>query len=254
MRALGASAALAGAASVGSSGIADPGGLVGWVLAVIERLGPMGIGLLVALENLFPPIPSEVILPLAGFTAAQGEMHLGWAIAASSIGALAGAWCLYGLGAVIGRDRLRRWFARLPLFDPSDIDLAERWFARFGSAAVLVGRCIPVVRSLISIPAGVARMPALRFSLYTLLGSTVWNTALVGGGYLLGEQWEDMARYSEWINRAVYVAIVVLLARFVWLRTGERGARRRERMATGRAGDGSDDEGLNDAGGVDGRE
>ncbi|UZN03937.1 DedA family protein [Cellulomonas sp. S1-8] len=202
-------------------------GLAGWVVSVIEALGPLGVGLLVALENLFPPIPSEVVLPVAGYVASQGGMSLVWAVVAATIGAVVGAWALYGLGHGLGRLRVRRWLSRIPLMEPEDLDQAERWFQRHGDVAVLVGRCIPVVRSLISVPAGVARMSFVRFTLYTLIGSAVWNGGLVWAGYALGSQWEDIGRYSDWLNAAVYAVIAVVLLHFVWARTGARGERRR---------------------------
>jgi len=202
-------------------------GLAGWVVSVIEALGPVGVGLLVALENLFPPIPSEVVLPVAGYVASQGGMSLTWAIVAATLGAVVGALALYGLGAWVGRVRIRRWLERIPLMEAEDLDRAEQWFTRHGGAAVLVGRCVPVVRSLISVPAGVERMNLVRFSLYTLVGSTLWNGGLVWAGHLLGSQWDDVGRYSDWLNAAVYVVIGVVLVRFVWTRTGTRGERRR---------------------------
>lgn len=202
-------------------------GLAGWVVSVIETLGPLGVGMLVALENLFPPIPSEVVLPVAGYVASQGGMSLAWAIVAATLGAVVGAWLLYGLGVRLGRARIRRWLERIPLMEAEDLDQAERWFVRHGGAAVLVGRCVPVVRSLISVPAGVERMHPVRFTLYTLVGSAVWNGGLVWAGHLLGSQWDDVGRYSDWLNAAVYVVIGLVLLRFVWTRTGARGERRR---------------------------
>ncbi|WP_338076922.1 DedA family protein [Cellulomonas iranensis] len=210
-------------------------GLAGWVVSVIDALGPVGVGLLVALENLFPPIPSEVVLPVAGYVASQGGMSLAWAVAAATLGALVGAWALYGLGAWVGRARIRRWLERLPLMEVDDLDRAEGWFERHGGVAVLVGRCVPVVRSLISIPAGVEGMAFWRFSLFTLVGSAVWNGGLVWAGYLLGSQWEDVGRYSDWLNAVVYVVIAAVLVHFVWARTGARGERRRAASAARRA-------------------
>ena len=207
-------------------------GLAGWVVSVIEALGPVGVGLLVALENLFPPIPSEVVLPVAGYVASQGGMSLTWAIVAATIGAVVGAWALYGLGAWVGRERIRRWLERIPLMEVEDLDSAEGWFERHGGAAVLVGRCVPVVRSLISVPAGVERMNFARFTLYTLIGSALWNGGLVWAGNLLGSQWDDIGRYSDWLNAAVYVVIGVVLVRFVWTRTGARAERRRASRAS----------------------
>jgi membrane protein DedA with SNARE-associated domain len=129
---------------------------------------------------------------------------------------------LYGLGVWLGRERLRRWLERIPLMEVEDLDRAESWFDRHGGAAVLIGRCVPVVRSLVSVPAGLERMPVPRFLLYTLIGSTVWNTGLVVAGYVLGSQWEDVGRYSDWINYAVYAAIVFVVVRFVVTRLRRR--------------------------------
>ena len=187
-------------------------GLAGWVADVIDALGPVGVGLLVALENLFPPIPSEVVLPLAGFLAGQGRMGLPLVIAAATIGSLLGALARYALGAVLGRDRLARALERLPLADADDLDRAERWFERHGGTAVLTGRLVPVVRSLVSIPAGVERMPLLRFSVYTLLGSAAYNTVLVVLGYQLGQRWESVGAYSSLLSAAVVGLLGLALA------------------------------------------
>ncbi|NKY40444.1 DedA family protein [Cellulomonas septica] len=197
-------------------------GLVGWVVGVIAALGPVGVGLLVALENVFPPLPSEVVLPVAGYVASQGEMSLVWAIVASTLGSLIGAWVLYGIGASVGRVRLRRWLGKVPLVEVEDLDRSEAWFVRHGGAAVLVGRCVPVVRSLVSIPAGVERMPLVRFSVFTVIGSGVWNAGLILAGYALGDRWEDIGRYSDWLNWLVYAILAWLVGRFVWTRTRRR--------------------------------
>jgi membrane protein DedA with SNARE-associated domain len=190
-------------------------GLAGFAVDVVERLGATGVGLLVAAENLFPPLPSEVVLPLAGYVAGQGKMSLVAAIVGATLGSYLGALALYALGALLGRDRLRRIVGRLPLVDVSDVDRAEEWFRHYGAAAVLIGRCVPVVRSVISIPAGVERMPLWQFSLYTLLGSAVWNSLFIVGGYLLGDRWQDVGRYSDPINYAVLAVIALLGVRFV---------------------------------------
>jgi membrane protein DedA with SNARE-associated domain len=207
---------------------ADPEltGLAGWVVDVVDALGPIGVGLMVALENLFPPIPSEVVLPVAGYVASQGRMSLGWAIVGATLGAVLGAWLLYLIGAGLGRERIRRWLEKIPLMEVEDLDRAEAWFTRHGGTAVLIGRCVPVVRSLISVPAGIERMPMGRFLLYTTIGSAVWNSALVVAGYVLGAQWEDVGHYSDYLNYAVYAVIVVVVVHFVWTRL-----RRRRRTA-----------------------
>jgi membrane protein DedA with SNARE-associated domain len=181
---------------------------------------------MVALENLFPPIPSEVVLPVAGYVASQGRMSLGWAIVGATLGAVLGAWLLYLIGAGLGRERIRRWLEKIPLMEVEDLDRAEAWFTRHGGTAVLIGRCVPVVRSLISVPAGIERMPMGRFLLYTTIGSAVWNSALVVAGYVLGAQWEDVGHYSDYLNYAVYAVIVVVVVHFVWTRL-----RRRRRTA-----------------------
>jgi membrane protein DedA with SNARE-associated domain len=205
---------------------ADPEltGLAGWVVDVVDALGPVGVGLLVALENLFPPIPSEVVLPVAGYVASQGSMSLAWAIVGATLGAVLGAWLLYLIGAGLGRVRIRRWLERIPLMEVEDLDRAEAWFVRHGGKAVLIGRCVPVVRSLISVPAGIERMPMGRFLVYTTIGSAVWNSALVIAGYVLGAQWEDVGHYSDYLNYAVYLVIAVVVVRFVWTRLRRRRA------------------------------
>ncbi len=186
-------------------------GLVGVAADVMEALGEIGVGLLVAAENLFPPIPSEVILPLAGFLAAQGRLSLTLTVVAATVGSVLGALVLYEAGRALGLRRIRAIVVRLPLMQGQDVDRADEWFARYGQPAVLFGRCLPVVRSLISVPAGVARMPRGRFLLLTGLGSLAWNCVFVGGGYLLGAQFEQVEEYSSYLNYAVYAAILVLL-------------------------------------------
>lgn len=166
-------------------------GVVDWVLDVMFTLGYPGVALLVFLDNVFPPIPSEVILPLAGLVAGQGRLSLPGVIAAATLGSLAGALPLYGLGVWLGDERLRgfiRRFGRALFVNEADLDQTQAWFDRHGAKAVLLGRCVPLVRSLVSIPAGLARMPIWRFSSYTLLGSALWNTLLICIGFALGER------------------------------------------------------------------
>ncbi|MGV9763897.1 DedA family protein [Micromonospora tulbaghiae] len=212
----------------------DPpqGGLAGLVTDLMERLGAPGAGLAVALENLFPPIPSEVILPLAGFTASQGRMNLFAAILWTTIGSVVGALALYCVGAALGRDRVRAIAVRLPLIQVSDIDRTETWFARHGVKTVFLGRMIPIFRSLISIPAGVERMPVATFLLYTTLGSLIWNTVFVMSGYLLGENWHVVEPYAGTFQRIVIVVCALAVAYFVVSRLIRA---RRPRPATGHA-------------------
>ena len=189
----------------------DLTGLAGIVADVMTALGEVGVGVLVALENLFPPIPSEVVLPLAGFLASQGRMGLLLVILAATVGSVVGALALYEVGRKVGRDRMRSWVSRLPLMQVEDLDKAEGWFDRHGEASVLFGRCLPVVRSLISVPAGVEQMPRVRFLLLTALGSGVWNAIFVYAGYALGAQFQQVGEYSKWFNYAIYAALLVLL-------------------------------------------
>ena len=197
-------------------------GMAGWVVDVVGALGTLGVALLVALENIFPPLPSEVILLVAGFVASRGELSIPAVIIAATCGSLVGALALYYLGAGLGRDRVRGWIARLPLVEIKDLDRAERWFDRYGGRAVLICRCVPVVRSLISLPAGVKRMSPYTFVPYTLLGSGLWNTIFVVAGYQLGRRWQSIGRYSDILNGVVLALIGIALSYFVIVRLRRR--------------------------------
>ena len=177
------------------------------VVSLVGALGAPGVGIAVAAENLFPPIPSEVILPSAGFAAASGSMGLVSAIVWATIGSVVGALALYALGTWFGRARFYSLASKIPFVKEADIERAEAWFVRRGPLAVLLGRVVPVVRSLISIPAGIERMKLLPFTLYTAIGSALWNSVLIGAGYALGANW---AIVEEWISR--YQLIVFGLA------------------------------------------
>ena len=194
----------------------DLGGIAGWVVDVVESIGEVGVGGLVALETVFPPIPSEIILPFAGFSASQGDINVVLAWVAATIGALVGAWVLYGVGAAIGEERLEalaaaRWF---PLFTTSDLERGERFFERHGAQVVLFGRCIPLVRSIVSVPAGVERMPLVRFTALTALGSGVWNAVFIGAGYQLGDRWE---RVEGWVQPIGYAVVALLALGLLWV-------------------------------------
>jgi len=191
------------------------GGIAGWATDLMDTLGAPGAGLAVALENLFPPLPSEVILPLAGFTASQGQMSLLAAIFWTTLGSVVGAAALYYVGGLLGRDRTRAIAARLPLVKLSDIDRTEAWFARHGTKAVFFGRMIPIFRSLISVPAGIERMPLPTFLSLTAVGSLIWNAAFVLAGYQLGEKWQQVEAYAGVLQKVVIVAVVVALGYFV---------------------------------------
>ncbi|MEU8803182.1 DedA family protein [Spirillospora sp. NPDC048819] len=221
-----------------ASGEGPTGGIAGWATDLMDRLGAPGAGLAIALENLFPPLPSEVILPLAGFTAAQGRMSLTAALVWTTIGSVAGALVLYGIGALIGRDRIRALVARLPLVKLDDLDRTEAWFARHGGKAVFFGRMIPIFRSLISIPAGVERMRPAMFLLYTTLGSLLWNTAFVLAGYGLGDNWRTVEEYAGVYSKAVLALVALGAAAFAAVRIvkARRDAKQRQGAGERQAG------------------
>lgn len=187
-----------------------------WVFDVVDRLGAAGIGFLIFLENVVPPVPSEVILPLGGFRAQAGAMNPVAVWVAATIGAVAGALALYAVGAWLGYDRVhrlagRRWFL---LSSQKDLDKGRALFDRHGGPIVVFGRCVPLVRSLVSIPAGIAGMPLVRFMLLSALGSGVWNALFVGLGWYLADRWELVERYMGPLSTAV---VVIAVAALVWL-------------------------------------
>jgi membrane protein DedA with SNARE-associated domain len=190
-------------------------GIAGWVVNLMEALGAPGAGLVVALENLFPPIPSEVILPLAGFTAGRGGFTLLEAIFWTTAGSLLGAYVLYLLGAWLGRQRTRAVIGKIPFVALEDVDKVEAWFLRHGYRAVFLGRLLPLFRSLVSIPAGIERMPVLPFLVLTLAGSLVWNSVLVLAGYFLGENWPLVEEYACVLQVLVIAGCAVLATLFV---------------------------------------
>jgi membrane protein DedA with SNARE-associated domain len=187
---------------------------VGFAAGLMDGIGEWGVGLFTLLETVFPPIPSEVILPLAGFLSSQGDMNMVLLVITSTLGAYVGGIILYAVGAVLGLERSIRWLSRLPLVDRSDFEKASAWFNRHGRSAVFFGRLIPGVRSLISLPAGASRMNLLTFSAFTLAGSGVWNALLITLGAALGTQYELIDTYATYLNYAVYGALGLLI---VWL-------------------------------------
>ena len=205
------------------------GDLANWVQDVINQFGYIGVALLVVIENVFPPIPSEIVLPFAGFVAqqsastdalnaAQSDTSVVGMMIAATIGSVIGALILYAIAAAIGPERLRsfverfgRWFG----VKPSDLVRAEAWFDKRSAVAVLVGRCVPLIRSIVSIPAGFRRMKLTSFVVLTAIGSAVWNIALIGTGAVLGDQWERVGEYVGVFQWLVIGAILILLVRFV---------------------------------------
>lgn len=203
-------------------------GLTGFAADVLTALGDIGVGVLVFLEVLVPPIPSEVILPFAGYLSQTGGLNLGWLIVWSTLASWAGALLLYGLGAALGVDRTVRMLAATRLVSRTDLEKGAAWFARSGGWTVLVGRMVPGVRSLISIPAGASRMNLGVFSAYTVIGSGVWNTLLIGAGAALGTQHATLERYLQYLDYVVYTALAVALAVLIVRRAREARAKRVE--------------------------
>lgn len=202
-------------------------GFIGWVLSLMESIGEVGVGLAVLLETFIPPIPSEAVLPGAGFLAYDGRMNFWCAWALATLGALVGAWAWYAIGALIGRDRTRRLVGRIPLMDHDDFDRAEAFFAKWGGVAVFVGRCVPLVRSFISIPAGIERMGFGRFTAYTALGSGIWNGVWIGLGFAFGPAIKPvLEQWSGLLSDAVIVIVLALIAWFVIARILRRRRRR----------------------------
>ncbi|AQZ67463.1 unnamed protein product [[Actinomadura] parvosata subsp. kistnae] len=193
-----------------------------WLIDLMEALGAPGAGIAIALENLFPPLPSEVILPLAGFTASQGEMNLLAVLLWTTAGSVAGALALYWVGALLGRERTLALAARIPLVKVSDITKTEAWFLKHGRKTVFFGRMIPIFRSLISIPAGVERMPLITFTLLTTAGSLIWNTLFVLAGWALGRNWSVVETYVGMGTNAVIAVVLLAVAIFVGVRVAER--------------------------------
>lgn len=194
-----------------------------WAVSLMSIIGAPGAGIAIALENLFPPLPSELILPLAGYAAARGEFSLISALLWTTLGSVFGALILYGLGAWLGRERMY-WIAeKLPLIDTADVAKTERWFAKYGTASVLFGRMLPLFRSFISIPAGIERMPLGKFTLLTFVGSAIWNTIFVVAGYVLGANWEKVLAYSDALQYIVIFGIVAGLIYFLVRKLQKRG-------------------------------
>ena len=187
-----------------------------WISGFIDSVGMVGIALLMFLENVFPPIPSELIMPLAGFNAASGEQSLVAVLVAGTAGSLAGALLWYWIGRRIGADRLKRLarkHGRWLTITPEDIDKSNEWFGRYGGLAVLIGRLVPTVRTFISVPAGVAEMPILKFLAYTTFGTVFWTAFLTLAGYWLQSQYTAV---SAWMNPVSTGVVVILIGWYLW--------------------------------------
>lgn len=191
----------------------------------VTAAGYPGICGVMVLEVVFPPIPSEVVLPLAGYEVAQGGLDFVPVTLVATLGSLLGAYVLYALGRFGGRPLVLR-FGRVLRVGEADLDRADAWFGRWGDRVVLAGRMVPLARSIVSIPAGTMRMPLARFTVLTALGSLVWNLVLIGAGYQLGARWEEVSRLVSRYSVVAYVLFVLAAgAAVVWLLRRRRAAR-----------------------------
>lgn len=196
--------------------------LASWVETVVEKIGYLGVGLLVGLENIIPVIPSEIVQPYAGFVAQKdgfGAVLL--MILVATIGSVVGSLAMYAIAASIGPVRLRAFVIRYGSWvgiSEHELTRAENWFDRRATISVLVGRCVPLIRAVVSIPAGFRRMKLLPYTLYTAIGSLVWNILLIGAGALLGDNWERVGEVFAPIQKLVELAVVVAVAVFAWSR------------------------------------
>jgi len=193
--------------------------LATWAQDVIEQFGYVGVALLVVAENVFPPIPSEIVLPFAGFVAQRGSESVVIMILAATVGSVGGALVMYWIAAVIGDERLHaftRRFGKWVQIREVDLTRAEEWFDRHATSAVLLGRCVPLIRSVVSIPAGIRRMKLVPYIAYTFAGSLVWNILLIGAGALLGDNWERVGSYVGVFQWVVIALVIAVIARFTF--------------------------------------
>lgn len=188
--------------------------MIDWAADFIDAIGLLGVAALVALENVFPPIPSELVLLLTGFNVSETRFGYVGAVIFATIGSVVGAYFLYGIGRLLSEERLEAFLAgvgRIVGLKKSDVHKGFQWFERHGSAVVLFGRLIPVVRSVVSIPAGAEKMPLVRFSVLTALGSLVWNAIWIAVGWGLGDQWKKAGSWGDYIQYGAVVLIAIAL-------------------------------------------
>jgi membrane protein DedA with SNARE-associated domain len=189
--------------------------LLTWLVDTIGTLGYPGIFLLMAMESSIVPVPSELVMPPAGYLAQQGQMHIGLAILAGTVGSLVGAYANYFAAHYLGRPLLYR-YGKYVLVGPEKLQRMETFFQRHGEISTFIGRLLPVIRHLISIPAGLSGMNHLRFSLYTLAGAGIWCTILAWIGYIIGENQQLIMQYSHQALLWVVVASAALIAGYIW--------------------------------------
>ncbi len=211
--------------SVLAAASSDQGGITGFLLDLVEKLGAVGVGLTILIETVIPPIPSEVVLGAAGVLINEGRLSLVPVILWATVGSVVGALVLYSVGRALGPRRSHAFLDRLPLVETEDVDKTFDWFERHGRSAVFFGRMVPIVRSFVSVPAGVVKMPLPQFLLYTTAGSLIWNSVLIGLGVAAGDFVQANLQYLDYVVVAAAVAFVGWFAyRKVTGRTSHRPA------------------------------
>ena len=196
--------------------------MVEWINSLMSGLGYWGIGLLMFLENLFPPIPSELIMPLAGFTVAQGKMNFGLAVLAGTIGTMLGTYAWYYLGRLVNYQRLEIWTDRYGKWigvTSKDIDRVNDWFNTHGRNAVFFGRMVPGIRTLISLPAGMNQMSFAKFTIYSTVGTLIWTLALTTAGFVLGENYGSIEQYLAPVSKLVLFGLIGLFGYWIFKKT-----------------------------------
>ena len=189
--------------------------LAGFVIAFISRWQYAGIAALMGIESACIPLPSEIIMPFSGYLVFQGTLNL-WLVAlAGAVGCVVGSWVAYAVGAWGGRPLIER-YGKYLLISRSDLDLADRWFQRHGDITIFVGRLLPVIRTFIAFPAGVARMPLWRFTLYSFVGSFIWCLALAWIGMKLGQHWDTLGVWFHRFDAVIVGLFAIALVAYVW--------------------------------------
>ena len=202
-------------------------GLATWIESVIEKIGYLGVALLVGLENVIPIIPSEIVQPYAGFVAQRDNKSVVLMIIVATIGSVLGSLVMYGIAAWIGPVRLRAFIVRYGKFvgvSEHELTRAEAWFDRNAVVSVLIGRCVPLIRSVVSIPAGFRKMKLIPYIICTFIGSLLWNIFLIGAGAMLGDNWESVTKYMSAIQYVVVAAIIIVVGKFIWTHLKRRKA------------------------------
>jgi membrane protein DedA with SNARE-associated domain len=189
--------------------------LVIFFTQVISQAGYLGVFVLMTLESMVAPVPSEAVMPFAGFLWYQGEFGFWWIAFASTLGSIVGSLISYYIGAYGGRPIIKR-YGKYLMLNEHHLEMTERFFARYGDKTIFISRFIPVIRHLISIPAGLGRMPLVKFCIYTIIGAFLWNMFLAYLGYHLAENWEVIGKYMHIVDKVVVALIILAIGYLIW--------------------------------------